>query len=75
MFKIFFSIKFYKLNDTGSRYLYNLSTLPATSQILYGVNINNEDLEEEQEYLATLKDDIYQKIQDIKDFDLYWEES
>lgn len=32
-----FSIKFYKLNDTGTKYLYNLTTLEATSQILSGI--------------------------------------
>lgn len=116
-----FNIKFYKLSDTGSRYLYNLTTLTAKSQILAGVYDNSitdlvelgyisEDtfnaykaanislylketetdlyyetevyiaekiyyINQEKAYLATLKDDIYQKIQDIKGFDLYWEES
>ena len=116
-----FNIKFYKLNDTGSQYLYNLTTLSADSQILAGIYdqsitdlvelgyisedtfnayrqanitlyIKDNDSEayyetevyiadtiyyvnQEQAYLATLKDDIYQKIQDIKGFDLYWEES
>lgn len=114
-----FNIKFYKLNDSGSYYLYNLSTLPAKSQILAGINdsavtdlaelgyisestfnsyrtagislyvkdgenyyeseVYNADLiyyiNQEYAYMATLKDDIYQKIQDIKGFDLYWEES
>lgn len=116
-----FNIKFYKLTDNGSRYLYNLTTLTAESQILAGIydnsitdlvelgyiseetfnayraaNIslylkeNEADLyyeaeiymvervyyvNQEKAYLATLKDDIYQKIHDIKGFDLYWEES
>ena len=116
-----FNIKFYKLTDNGSRYLYNLTTLTAESQILAGIydnsvtdlvelgyiseetfnayraaNIslylkeNDADLyyeaeiymaervyyvNQEEAYLATLKDDIYQKIHDIKGFDLYWEES
>ena len=114
-----FNIKFYKLNDNGSYYLYNLSTLSAKSQILAGIDdsavtdlaelgyiseetfnsyrtagiplyikegeefyeseVYNSDLiyyiNQEYAYMATLKDDIYQKIQDIKGFDLYWEES
>ena len=116
-----FNIKFYKLTDNGSRYLYNLTTLTAESQILAGVyNDSITDLAEigyiseetfnaqrqagiplyvkegeedlyyeteiyisgaiyyvnqEHAYLASLRDDIYQKIQDIKGFDLYWEES
>lgn len=116
-----FNIKFYKLTDNGSRYLYNLTTLTAESQILAGIYDNSiTDLVElgyiseetfnayraaniplylkesdadlyyeaeiymaekvyyvnqEEAYLATLKDDIYQKIHDIQGFDLYWEES
>lgn len=116
-----FNIKFYKLNDIGSQYLYNLTTLTAKSQILAGIYdssmtdlvelgyISQETFDkyrqskiplyvydeeavayyetevymankiyyinQENSYLATLKDDIYQKIQDIQGFDLYWEES
>lgn len=32
-----YNIRFYKLSDSGKEYLYNLSTLSATSQILYGI--------------------------------------
>lgn len=116
-----FNIKFYKLSDGGSHYLYNLTTLSATSKILPGIggeepdNLTQlgiiseetfntykmsliplyiEDLEngkfylsesyepqtiyyidQEYAYLVALKDDIYQKIHDIQNFDLYWEES
>lgn len=119
--KIKFSIKFYQLDEAGSRYLYNLSTLEATSQILAGIGLNNpnnllsigqiseetfnayklskiplyvedEDnggyylteiytagkiyyIDQEMSFLAALRDDIYQKIHDIKGFDIYWEES
>lgn len=73
--KIEFNIKFYKLSDTGKHYLYNLSTIPSSSKILYGIEIDEEELEKEEEYLASIKDDIYQKIADIKGFDIYWEES
>ena len=34
-----------------------------------------EDIDTENDYLATIKDDIYQKIADIQGFDLYWEET
>lgn len=114
-----FSIKFYKLNDTGSRYLYNLSTLGVKSKVLAGfskeeptslveigyisedtfnsyrlaqISLYVEDkgkfyetevykeglmyyIDQEFTYLASLKEDIYQKIHDIQGFDLYWEES
>lgn len=70
-----YNIKFYKLTDTGKHYMYNLSTLPAKSKILHGIEINEEETDKVDEYLASIKDDIYQKIADIQGFDLYWEQS
>lgn len=71
---ITYSIRFYKLNESGKSYLYNINTLPVKSKILHGIG-KTEDIDVETDYLATLKDDIYQKIHDIAGFDLYWEES
>lgn len=70
-----YNVKFYKLTDSGKYYLYNLSTLPAQSQVLFGIGVKDEEVDKENDYLASIKDDIYQKIADIKGFDLYWEES
>ena len=54
--------------------MYNVNTLPATSKILHGLG-KEEDIDAETDYLATLKDEIFQRIENIEDFDLYWEES
>lgn len=71
---IVYSIKFYKLTDSGKSYMYNVNTLPTTSKILHGLG-KEEDIDAETDYLATLKDEIFQRIENIEDFDLYWEES
>lgn len=71
---IVYSIKFYKLTDSGKSYMYNVNTLPAKSKILHGLG-KEEDIDAETDYLATLKDEIFQRIENIEDFDLYWEES
>lgn len=72
--EIVYSIKFYKLTDSGKSYMYNVNTLPTTSKILHGLG-KEEDIDAETDYLATLKDEIFQRIENIEDFDLYWEES
>ena len=40
--EIEYSIKFYKLTDTGKYYLYNLSTMPVKSKILYGMSVGED---------------------------------
>lgn len=72
--EIKYNIEFYKLTDTGKKYLYRISTLPTISKILNGIG-KNPDIDVEQDYLATLKDEIFQRINDISGFDIYWEES
>lgn len=69
-----FNIRFYQLSESGKTYLYNLSTLPAQSKILFGIKLA-EDIEAEEDYLSTIKDDIYDRIDKVSQFDLYWEES
>ena len=75
---IIFNIKFYKMVDTGHEYLYNLSTLPAITKVLNGIGIDDKLTEEENNYLASEKDKIYQAIQDAKEVNrtrFFWEES
>lgn len=72
--EVSYSMRFYKLNDSGKAYLFNVNTLPAKSKILHGIG-KVEDVDTETDYLATLKDEIFQRIDDISGFDLYWEET
>lgn len=72
--EIQYSIRFYKLTESGKQFLYNINTQPVTSQILHGIEVDDELQNEEEDYLVTLKDDIYEKIRQISEYDLYWEE-
>jgi hypothetical protein len=40
-------VRFYKIDRDGKRFLYNLNTRPATSKILYGLDVQAEDLKGE----------------------------
>lgn len=67
--EVIFSIRFYKMNtvfdpnnpnSVENRYFtFNLNTQPSKSQVLYGLEIDGE---EESDYLANIRDEIYQKI-------------
>ena len=51
-------------------YAYTGNEPPAFTAVM-----TKEDIDAETDYLATLKDEIFQRIENIEDFDLYWEES
>jgi hypothetical protein len=34
-----YSIRFYKLDPSGKKFIYNLNTLTATSEVKYGMNV------------------------------------
>ena len=49
-----FAIRFYKVSGEGqnAKLIYNLNTLPAKSQILHGLELNDERMEEAYEQIA-----------------------
>ena len=42
-----YAVRFYKINSNGTKFIYNLNTVPATSQIKYGLDVQAEDLKGE----------------------------
>ena len=71
--KITFAIHFYKVDETGGKLIYSLNTLPATSQILYG--LDKESVIEE-EMIASEYEQIIARLNNIeKDFQIYWDEA
>lgn len=71
---ITFAFHFYKLDIPGENIIYKLNTLPATSLILHGIDLNSPT-EEEQ----IVSNDYYQLVNRINklesDYQLYWEEA
>ena len=68
-----FQIRFYKLVPSGTRYAYSFNTLPATSKVMYGMDI--EDLQPSDYDLApTVYDQIMEEIRKYSERDLYWED-
>ena len=67
-----YSFKFFRIDDAGSKFLYNLNTLPATSQVLYGLDIIGGDYNGDFDILPTEYEKIIAKIAQIQKDDLYW---
>lgn len=68
--KVTFSIKFYKISS-DKIYEYVLNTQPTTSQVLHGMNI--EQNSENYIYDSSTVEEIYQRIEEVsRTSDLYW---
>ena len=66
-----YSLRFYRLNELGTTFLYNLNTLTTYSKILHGMDAQ-EIAGEAFELSASQYDYLLQKIEDISRQDLYW---
>ena len=67
-----FAMRFYKLNAEGTEFIYNLNTKPATSKILYGMDVITDENENFIIPDSTVEM-IYQEIDTIRSKqDLTW---
>lgn len=67
-----YSFKFFCIDDAGNKFLYNLNTLPATSQVLYGLDVIGGDYNGDFDILPTEYEKLVAKISQIQKDDLYW---
>lgn len=73
--EVTYAVRFFQLNDTGTKMIYNLNTLTAKSKVLHGIEIVNadfEDSEDESNYLATCLEQVMSYAKKASDRDLYW---
>lgn len=70
-----FSIRFYRIDDANTKFVYNLTTLPATSQVRYGIEAKNEFKPEDYEIAGDrfllLQQELRKIEQKVID-QLYW---
>ncbi len=71
---ITYAIRFYRTDMNGKELLYNLNTLPATSKILYGMDVIDPDLG--GDYDIIIEDSAYadlaNAISELSKKDIYW---
>lgn len=66
-----FSVRFYKL-DENRKVLYNISTLAASSKILYGMDLSDE-LEDQYNITGSILDEINQRLAEFyAQAEIYW---
>ena len=65
-----YSVRFYKINEGGKFFQYNLNTLPVTSKVLHGMDVITES--EDYNFPASVIEEIFEKIENISRQDLFW---
>lgn len=70
---ITYALRFYRLNADGNKFIYNLNTTPVKSEILYGMDVQTEDLSGNFDILPTEYDKILERVVKLENtFDVYW---
>ena len=74
-----YSIKFFNIQNVSNdpdkkvfKYLYNLNTLPATSVVLYGMDVQAEDLDGKFDIDPSFADTLLSAISELSKHDIYW---
>lgn len=73
-----YSIRFFKIEDLSTteekkfKFLYNLNTIPATSKILYGMDVQSEDLNGKFDVAPTIYDAVLAALDKMQKQDIYW---
>lgn len=66
-----YTFRFYRLNELGTAFKYNLNTKTAVSEVLYGMDAQELN-EEDFTFSASQYDTLLSKIEEIDKRDLYW---
>lgn len=70
-----FSIRFYKIDEENTQFLYNIATLPATSKVLHGINAKDdfkpEDYDIAGDRFLKIQQD-FQRLQAQVSDQIYW---
>ena len=65
-----YSLRFYAVNVDNQTFSYSLNTIPVTSKVLYGLNVEKQEV---YDYEAEFKDCILYRLSRLEgDYNLYW---
>lgn len=67
-----YAIRFYRIDERDKKLIYNFNTVPVNSQILYGMDVQSEDLTGQYTITNNAFDLFTQEIADLKKKDIYW---
>lgn len=70
-----YSVRFYRLSEDETTYLYNMSTKPAKGEVLWGIDFTNEQADDLRrlQYEATFGDQVYHNLSlAVHEATTYW---
>lgn len=68
-----YSIRFYKVDDIGQQFIYNLNTQPTSSKVLYGMEV--QEMNSDYDLDPTVYDQVIQKLTEFSQaLGTFWEE-
>jgi hypothetical protein len=68
-----FSLRFYKVDEVGQQFIYNLNTSPSKSKVLYGMEV--QDMNEDYDLEPTVYDEVLAKLNEFSQaLGSFWEE-
>ncbi len=67
-----YSIRFFIIDDSGQKFLYNLNTIPAKSKILYGMDVIGDATDDSYDIDADAYTTLLNRIADLSKKDIYW---
>ena len=67
-----YAIRFYKIDETGQKLVYNMNTLPAISKVMYGMDVKDEAFDGDYDIPASSFDFLQQQITELSKRDTFW---
>lgn len=67
-----YAIRFYRLDRNGDHFVYSFNTLESTSKVLYGMDVQSEDLEGKFDVAPSAYDDLVARVSALAQQDMYW---
>lgn len=68
-----YSIRFYKVDEEGQQFIYNLNTQPTSSKVLYGMEV--QEMNSDYDLAPTVYDEVVQKLAEFSQaLGTFWEE-
>lgn len=67
-----YAIRFFIIDDSGQKFLYNINTIPAKSKILYGMDVIGTNKDEAFDIPPSEYEVLLNRIAQLQNKDIYW---
>ena len=67
-----YAIRFFRIDGDTKQFVYSFNTLPAKSMVLYGLDVQDEDITGKYDIAPTPYDDLVARVAALAQQDMYW---